>query len=137
MNFTLDELIDRIKYHGHQYGLTTLEILEGIARQVEDEKLQLEQELENSLKEQVAKGIDGWKDKYLDSEIDRVREIQNEELLQQLDRLFENTLDDINQESETMVKLFPGSKRKTLLESDEKRQVLTEFFNKVKKEIQS
>ena len=36
MNFTLDELINAIKYHGHQYDLTTLEILEGIARENED-----------------------------------------------------------------------------------------------------
>ena len=36
MNFTLDELINAIKYHGHQYGLSTLEILEGLARENED-----------------------------------------------------------------------------------------------------
>ena len=44
MNFTLDELIDRIKYHGHQYGLTTLEILEGIARQIESDNEALEEQ---------------------------------------------------------------------------------------------
>lgn len=40
MNFTLDELINAIKYHGHQYGLSTLEILEGVAREYSEEVLE-------------------------------------------------------------------------------------------------
>ena len=43
MNFTLDELINAIKYHGHQYDLTTLEILEGIAIERERELEELEE----------------------------------------------------------------------------------------------
>lgn len=58
MNFSLDELIDAIKYHGHQYDLTTLEILEGIARQIESDNEALEDEHEKETNELIKQALE-------------------------------------------------------------------------------
>lgn len=73
MNFTLDELIDRIKYHGHQYGLSTLEILEGIARQIESDNEALEEQHEKELDELIEQAIDNERNE-IDDKIDGLLE---------------------------------------------------------------
>ena len=73
MNFTLDELINAIKYHGHQYDLTTLEILEGITRQIESDNEALEEQHEKELDELIEQAIDNERNK-IDDKIDGLLE---------------------------------------------------------------
>jgi hypothetical protein len=50
MDLTIDEIIDRIKYHGHQYGLSTIEILEEIKKNHENE---IDNEIERVITETI------------------------------------------------------------------------------------
>lgn len=59
MNFTLDELINAIKYHGHQYGLTTLEILEGLKEDFNDDAFaEVEKKVQSEIAEQLQTILD-------------------------------------------------------------------------------
>lgn len=119
MNFTIKELINAIKYHGHQYDLTTLEILEGIARQIESDNEALEEQHEKEIDNQISNAL-----------TDRMTEIN-----ESIECIFENTLEDLKDDTEEMIKKFPKDQARLLIESDIKRQAITEFCNKIKNKI--
>lgn len=117
--YTIEELIDRLKYHGHCYDLNRLEMLQGLKEQWEYER----EEMEAAQVEQT------------NNEVIENLEVFRDDILELIESIFESKLEEINSDSEDMVKSFPDNLAIILTQADIKRQVLTMTVNEIKRKI--
>ena len=118
-NYTIDELIDRLKYHGHCYDLNRLEMLQGLKEQWEYEREEIEAAQVEQNEKDVIENLEAFRD----------------DILEIIESIFENKIKEINNDSEDMAKSFPDSLAIILTQADIKRQVLTMTVNEIKKKI--
>lgn len=79
MKFTLEELITTLKYHGHTYNMSTLEILEGLIKDQAEMLEELELKHEKDTEQRISENLT----------------VRNEDILEFMESLLENKTEDL------------------------------------------